>query len=378
MENEKNNKGKNRVLILLIIIIVVLLTLVILFATGVIKFKSNTTNGSSKNSVTANDKVDINLSIDNVFMIPKDSINSIGFYVDGTINLSYDESKFAGVVLGGYCLGNEDEKYQIHGPGSGHVFFYNGADKLYLELNIPQNVVYTDGTSKSISEIDWDSVKIKYCKIDKMTAVFNKGTNSLQFELNFEKNFNSDESNITNSETNKSNNELNQTSNTIASELKSRRFMAKNSIDIDSKALFMKVSDNLYFIEVTYNNGNNQKFTTDFLVSYREEKVIFNKLEEEKYKLNKYIDVKNHILKTEIIRKQFNNIVFYDISNSTFNEMDRFSKGINENLKYVYNSKEVSESEYKSKYSNYEKYSFIKFEDNAVELNDENIDKIVK
>ena len=377
MENEKNNKGKNRVLILLIIIIVILLTLVILFATGIISFKfDNSVNDSSKNNVTTNDNVNISLSIDNV-EVEKDAINS-SMAVTGTLNLSYNINKYAGVALSGYCLGNSGEKYLVHGPGNGHVLFGNGEQVLYLSEDIPQDVVYPDGTSKSLQEIDWNNVKIKYCKIDKMTAVLKEGTDNPQIELNFEKSFNSDESNITNSKTNESNNELNQTSNTIASELKSRRFMAKNSIDIDSKALFMKVSDNLYLIEVEYNNVNDQALKTDFLVTYKDGKVIFDKLEEGKHYYDKYIDVKNNILKTEIIMKELDNFAFYYISTGTFDVKETMAKSVNDNSKFLYNGNLVSESEYKSKYSNYEKYSFIKFEDNAVELNEENINTIVK
>lgn len=189
MENEKNNKGKNRVLILLIIIIVVLLTLVILFATGIIKYNSNTINDSSKNSITENDMVDINLSINNV-EVSKDAPNT-KISVTGTINLSYDTNKYKGITLSGYCLGTSGEKYLISGPNDGRVLFHNdGNNNLTFGENIPQKIVYSDGTSKSWDKIDWSNVKIKYCKIDKMTAVLNEGTNSPQFELNFEKTFN--------------------------------------------------------------------------------------------------------------------------------------------------------------------------------------------
>lgn len=197
MENEKKENWKKIFIILLIIIIMILLTLVLLFATGIIKFKfSNFQN----NNVNLNNEVDINLSIDNV-VVDKDAPNS-KIAVTGTINLSYDSSKYRGVKLSGYCFGTSGEKYHIIGPGDGRTLFYNdGNNYLALAEGIPQNIEYSDGTSKSWDEVDWSNVKIKYCKIDKMTAILN-GVNNLEDwperVLNFEKSFSINENTIDN------------------------------------------------------------------------------------------------------------------------------------------------------------------------------------
>lgn len=187
MEQEKN---KNGVIALLVVIIVILLALVVLLATGTISFKSsNTVDDTSSNNATVNDKVDINLSINNV-TVSKDAPNA-KIFVDGTINLSYDSSKYAGVTLSGYCLGTNNEKYLINGPGDGRVLFHNdGNNNLTLTENVPQNIEYSDGAVKAWSEIDWENVKIKYCKIEKMTAILNEGTNHPETVLNIEKSFN--------------------------------------------------------------------------------------------------------------------------------------------------------------------------------------------
>ena len=187
MDKPKNNKG---VIILLIVIIIILSSLCVLFATNTISFKSNNTINDTSNNDDVNDKIDVNLSINNV-IISEDAPNS-KLFLDGTINLSYDNNKYAGVALSGYCLGNNNEKYLIHGPGDGHVLFHDDNSILSLTENIPQNIEYSDGTTKSWEEIDWSNVKIKYCKIEKMITVLNNGTsetNNPEIALNVEKFF---------------------------------------------------------------------------------------------------------------------------------------------------------------------------------------------
>ena len=117
--------------------IVILLTLVVLLATGTISFKSNNAARDTQgNNTTVNDKVDINLSIGNV-TISEDAPNS-KILVDGTIDLSYDSNKYAGVTLSGYCLGSDNEKYLMNGPGDGRALFHNDGDNnLTLTEDIP-------------------------------------------------------------------------------------------------------------------------------------------------------------------------------------------------------------------------------------------------
>ena len=82
--------------------------------------------------------------------------------LDGTLDLSYDNNKYLGASISGYCLGSNNEKYLIHGPGDGATLYYNGNNiKLMFTESIPQNVEYVDGTVKDISQVDWNTVKIK-------------------------------------------------------------------------------------------------------------------------------------------------------------------------------------------------------------------------
>ena len=65
MNNPKNNKG---IIVLLIVIIIILSSLCVLFATNTISFKSNNTINDTSNNDDVNDKVDVNLSINNVII----------------------------------------------------------------------------------------------------------------------------------------------------------------------------------------------------------------------------------------------------------------------------------------------------------------------
>ena len=192
MENQNNNKI---IISLLIVIIIILSILCILFATGTISFNSNNNDtvveseNNSNNNEVIGDNVNIDLSIDNV-SISKDAPNT-KIKVSGTINLSYDNNKYSGINLSGYCLGTNNEKYLIYGPADGRALFHNDDNKtLSLAETVNQNIEYVDGTVKTWSEIDWENVKIKYCKIDKIIAFFNGSTQSLEKSLNFEKSFN--------------------------------------------------------------------------------------------------------------------------------------------------------------------------------------------
>lgn len=111
--------------------------------------------------------------------------------VTGNINLSFDEDIYDVVVLTGYCLGEQNEKYNIHGPGSGAISFHN-SDKEYILVNtITQNgdIIYPDGTSKDSNDVDWSTVKIKSCKIEKAIAYFFDSTTTIETEVNYEKTF---------------------------------------------------------------------------------------------------------------------------------------------------------------------------------------------
>lgn len=111
-------------------------------------------------------------------------------YLDGTLDLSYDSNEYLGAKITGYCLGSDNEKYLIHGPGDGATLYYNVSDgNLLFTENVPQDIEYNDGTKKDTLEIDWNSVKIKYCKIDRITFIGINGNDNLDMDINIEKYF---------------------------------------------------------------------------------------------------------------------------------------------------------------------------------------------
>lgn len=183
----ENKKGI--IIGVLIGIIGALSVLLILFATGIISFKQKESDSIDNNK----EKVDIKiLSIDNI-NIEEDSPNH-NMSIGGTMKLSFDQDKFLAVVLEGYCIGENNEKYMMTGPGSGEISFKNGSINFGLVNTINNHtgdVIYSDGTTKTSLEIDWKNVKIKSCTVERMVAYTSEsnGNTSIVSELNFEKNF---------------------------------------------------------------------------------------------------------------------------------------------------------------------------------------------
>ena len=70
--------------------------------------------------------------------------------------------------------------------------FHSGDPVLSLGEYINDDVLYTDGTTKSWSEIDWSTVKIKYCKIEKIITYqdWDDNNNNVEIDINYEKEFN--------------------------------------------------------------------------------------------------------------------------------------------------------------------------------------------
>ena len=248
MENQKNNK---EVIALLIVIIVILSSLCFLFATGTVSFNSNKANddklnenindnnnntknenindnnnntkneninGDNNNTKNenindnnnntknenindnnnnmkneSNKKIDIEiLSLDKV-TITEDGPNH-NMSVSGTMRLSFEQDEFIAVVLSGFCIGTNGEKYMMTGPGSGAISYKDG-DTTFNLVNTINNqtgdVIYSDGTVKKSMDINWKNVKIQSCTVEAMTAytLESNGKTSIVNELNFDKNF---------------------------------------------------------------------------------------------------------------------------------------------------------------------------------------------
>jgi len=126
----------------------------------------------------------ISLTIDSVNV----NVGDTNLNVTGTIDLLIDDEIYDGVSLEGYCLDTNNQKYSIYGPQDGRSLFHNGTSDLSLSEDI-----------EKVSDVNWENVTIKYCKIDNMKAYKSKNDSitglgklaeTKEFELNYEKSFN--------------------------------------------------------------------------------------------------------------------------------------------------------------------------------------------
>lgn len=188
-------------------------------------------------------------------------------------------------------------------------------------------------------------------------------------------------------QTSNSNNTENKNSSDIANEaireaLKERRFLAKNNIDPDSEAKFVKIADNSYLIHVEYEPDESGSKSTYFFVTYKNGQVTLKKQFVHKYVYDVSIDFDNLIIKAEIAYKGFVKDIFGKVNNGEYSQISDIEKPANEEyentVKYTINENEVSKAEYETESNKYNKYNFVSFESKAVELNDANIDKYVK
>ena len=103
------------------------------------------------------------------------------------MELSFNEDKYWPITMTGYCYDDKGVRYNIYGPGSGAISYYNGDTDFSLVNAINSedgDIILADGTKKSIRdvEIDWDNIKIKSCVIEKVQA-FIKNSNNLSSKL---------------------------------------------------------------------------------------------------------------------------------------------------------------------------------------------------
>ena len=171
----------------------------------------------------------------------------------------------------------------------------------------------------------------------------------------------------------------------IAAALKERRFMAKNGIDTNSKAEFVKVGKDVYLIQVRHNGGaeDSREYVTVFTVTYDGENALFKKMNEEPeaHPYDLFVDADKHILKADRTYKGLSHTILYNLSDGDFKTLVAASKPYDSDYKYSYlfNDCEITKEQYEEKMNEYDRtYNFKDFSSVAVALNDANIDKIVK
>ena len=96
----------------------------------------------------------------------------------------------AGIVLKGYCLDTDDNKYSIAGPLSIMAYYCDANDKISMYVNqtfdkdgIPHEVDWRPNSK-------WEQIDIKYCKIEKANIRLKDASEIITgIDLNYEKEF---------------------------------------------------------------------------------------------------------------------------------------------------------------------------------------------
>lgn len=212
MENNqvivKGNRDK-RILILTIVVVVQLVIIIILgmviakeefkYCNDVVEDKVDDyiDKDIADNCMSQNYNeydVDIEILSMNKPIIDSNNMNH-HMYVTGKMMLNFKEENFQVVGLDGFCIGKDNEKYKIYGPEGVEVSFNNGDTEYYLTESFNDedgDVIYPDGTIKSNADVDWETVRIKYCKIENLYTAYNKNGKTITSytRLDYEKNFN--------------------------------------------------------------------------------------------------------------------------------------------------------------------------------------------
>ena len=183
------------IIILILSLLAIGLGSYVIFDKVIDKKIDNDTN--KKNNVIEqddNDENNIKISNDDIklkslniekYIVDENGVNT-KISVIGKIDLEFDENKYEGVILSGYCLDSNDTKYILTGPSDGRALYHSESSDLSLSEDLMSNVTYKDGTSKSIREISWKDVSLKTCKVDKITGFLKESSNNQQLS-NYDK-----------------------------------------------------------------------------------------------------------------------------------------------------------------------------------------------
>lgn len=206
MENNQIVRSNNKVIIILSGVIILLL--IVIIALGMIignkEYKYCHDDDKDKvdeyiDEVIKNNQDEYDVYINILSMNKPEIMTGEGLnhnlYITGNMRLTFKEDNFHVVGLEGYCLGEENEKYMIYGPKGSEISFNNGDTIYELVESINDDdgdVIYSDGTRKNSGDIDWDNVKIKSCKIERLYTVYTKNGKKVTSytDINYEKQFN--------------------------------------------------------------------------------------------------------------------------------------------------------------------------------------------
>lgn len=158
----------------------------------------------------------------------------------------------------------------------------------------------------------------------------------------------------------------------ILDELKEKRFLAKNNIDIDSIIKYAKMNSNgnpNYIVHVEHEQDEEGNRSTYFFVSYNNGQVLFDKALEHKYEFDLYYEPNTMTIKAELAYKENIKTIYGKIEAGEFIQLNEFIESANEeNQKYIINDKEVSKKEYENMKAQYDNKQFMSFSDTSKEL----------
>ena len=159
----------------------------------------------------------------------------------------------------------------------------------------------------------------------------------------------------------------------ILDELKEKRLLAKNNIDIDSKVKYVKMNSNdnpIYIVHVEHEQDEDGNRSIYFFVSYNNGQVLFDKALEHKYEYDLYYEQNAMTIKVKLAYKGYITTIYGKIKDDgEFEQLDEFIESANEeNQNYILNGKEVSKKEYENIKAQYDNKQFISFSDMSKEL----------
>jgi len=159
----------------------------------------------------------------------------------------------------------------------------------------------------------------------------------------------------------------------ILDELKEKRFLAKNNIDIDSKIKYAKMDSNgnpIYIVHVEHEQDEDGNRSLYFFVSYNNGQVLFDKALEHKYEYDLYYEPNTKTIKAELAYRGYIRTIYGKIKDDgEYEQLDEFIEPANEEkVQYILNDNEVSVRNFENAKKQYENKKFISFSDTSKEL----------
>lgn len=159
----------------------------------------------------------------------------------------------------------------------------------------------------------------------------------------------------------------------ILDELKEKRFLAKNNIDMDSKIKYAKINNNMYIVHVEHDSDENGNRSIYFFVTYNNGQVFFSKALEHKYEYDIFYEKSSMIIKAELAYKGYIRTIYGKIKDDgEFEQLDEFIESADEEKEqFILNDNEVSAQIFENAKKKYNNKMYISFSDIAKELDNE-------